>query len=198
MLKGVYNAGPLFTEGEMAQRKLEGVQLRDKVNKDLTIYNPADYEFNGSDAVRTNKQIFAYDAGTIMKSGIGIFDLDATQDVGTTTEFGMFLMRAIEHDDVYVIAKHTDFRAQLAVNSGEIPGYSVNGFTSGSYQYDKLINAKPIPQIYVVNSNAQAIETVNAIYDVIKNNKKVDAKEFYKKYSPGFQIWQADNKFNIK
>ncbi|ATG97583.1 nucleoside 2-deoxyribosyltransferase [Mesoplasma lactucae] len=180
---GIYNAGPLFTEGEWNQRKLEGQQLRDTLDMDLIdIWNPVDYDFNDADAGRTNKGIFDYDYSTIQKSQFAIFDLN-NGDPGTLVEFGIYVEKALNNPNIFLIVKESDFRALIPQNIGEYPSYGANGFVTGVLYNDQLLWGNKIPQVYLVGNSKEAANVVKNIMDVLENDKTIDKKAFHKENS---------------
>ena len=86
MKKHIYNAGPLFTKGEMKERLAEDSKLQEL--KDYTFYNPITAPCNDKDKLPTAGDIFFGDTTEVVKSDVVIANLDH-EDPGVMAELGI-------------------------------------------------------------------------------------------------------------
>jgi hypothetical protein len=91
----IYNAGPLFSEADQKQRKLEGRLLMEagKESEDYFVANPIDLPLDQNKPL-SSQTIFAMDNSHIQKANVFFFEL-ATGDTGTMVELGMAIQRLI-------------------------------------------------------------------------------------------------------
>lgn len=177
---GVYNAGPLFSEAEVNQRKLEGVNLRKHLSDVCEIYNPIDFPFNEDSGVAPDVVIFNGDYELMQKSKYFIFDMDG-RDPGTLVEYGLAIEMAIERE-CYLFAVYSDFRVGRQLSS-MWPSYAINSFMSGNLNSDYFLKHKP-RRVFAVRKHIDAINTIKAI----ETNQVIDESKFdaffdlYKEY----------------
>jgi len=105
----VYNAGPLFSEADIKQRKYEGAKLKETL-KDTQhfIANPIDLPFDNS-KVLTSKEIFDEDYKHVCNANVFFFEL-ATSDTGTMVEFGMAIEKKRQNNDIKIYPIFSDLR----------------------------------------------------------------------------------------
>lgn len=112
----VYNAGPLFSEADIKQRKYEGNKLREFLsNKDSFVANPIDLPFDNT-MVLTSKEIFEEDVKHIDLANVFFFEL-ATGDTGTMVEFGQVIEKLRNGKKLMVFPIFSDLR--LARNNAQ-------------------------------------------------------------------------------
>lgn len=132
----IYNAGPLFTEYEVKQRKLEGELIRnllDSKEVDYELGNPIDFPVNpeGEDFVQPEpKVIYETDASFIDKTTHFFFDL-CNDDTGTYVELGMAFEKLRQNKDVKLYVVHSDFRAMSNSRKGFHSTIGFNSFVVG-------------------------------------------------------------------
>lgn len=114
----VYLAGPLFSEAEIKERRLQAKLIRDyfKDNKEyeLDLYNPVELNDTVKD-LATKPNIFFYenDIDFIKKSHLMIVDID-NLDSGTLLELGYFVsMKENVNKDLKIIVYGTDWRTNI-------------------------------------------------------------------------------------
>ena len=121
----VYVAGSLFNEAEVAQRKKEGVTLRQEFPT-FDIFNAIDQPFNeNKQTLPTPQEIFAGDTKAVIDADIFIADL-TNEDAGVMVELGIAIMSGTKH----IIGINSDIRLQSA-NQYEVPSYSMNHYVLG-------------------------------------------------------------------
>jgi len=138
----IYNAGPLFTEYEVKQRKEEGKILRDMLGStESTVANPIDLPVNPSDEnggmQPVPSEIFEADSIHIDKANVFFFDL-ANNDPGTLVELGMAVQRIRAGEtDIKIYAVHSDFRGPSNARKGFESTIGFNSFMTGAlFRYD--------------------------------------------------------------
>lgn len=105
----VYNAGPLFSEADIKQRKYEGNKLRELLsNLDSFVANPIDLPFDNS-RVLTSKEIFEEDVKHIDLANVFFFEL-ATGDTGTMVEFGQVIEKLRNKKEILIYPIFSDLR----------------------------------------------------------------------------------------
>lgn len=133
----IYNAGPLFTEYEVKQRKEEGKILRgilDNNNiKGYEVFNPI--EFNVNPTGENSKQplpevIYEADAKCIDASTAFFFDL-CNNDTGTFVELGMTLQKLRNKENIKIYPVISDFRATANSRLGFESTIGFNSFVIG-------------------------------------------------------------------
>ena len=126
----IYNAGPLFTEAEVTQRKSEGVQLRillDNLNIDYSIFNPIDLPLSDSP---TSVTIFNADYNAIDSSNVFFFDL-ANMDTGTLVELGIVVEKLQSNPELKIYPVISDFRVHSKLVGLDSP-IGFNSFVMGA------------------------------------------------------------------
>lgn len=124
----VYLAGSLFNEAEVAQRKKEGMIMRERFPQ-LKIFNPIDQPFNeNKQSLPTPVDIFEGDTKAVMECDVFIADL-TNEDAGVMVELGI----AIATDTDIIIGINSDIRLQSA-NQYDIPTYGMNHYVVGAVQ----------------------------------------------------------------
>lgn len=86
MKKHIYNAGPLFTKGEIKERLEEDVKLQGV--KDYSFYNPITAPCNQKANLPIAKDIFFDDVEQVLKSDVILANLDH-EDPGVMAELGI-------------------------------------------------------------------------------------------------------------
>ncbi len=142
----IYNAGPLFTEGEVRQRKYEGQLVRDLLkSKGIStegFFNPIEAPFNDkANASPTSEDIYTGDTDRIMDADVIFFDI-SNEDSGTMVELGLALAKCelsnvVKPPKVYVVSSDIRFagnidqghRAQIGHNQYVIGGVLKHGIT---------------------------------------------------------------------
>ncbi len=133
----IYNAGPLFTEYEVNQRKLEGNKLKallDKNKVEYEIGNPIDFPVNPGGGVKTQPkpaEIYKVDAEFIDKANIFFFDF-ANNDPGTLVELGMAVMKIRKGEKIWMYGINSDFRILANSRLGYESTMGLNSFMTGA------------------------------------------------------------------
>lgn len=94
-MKKIYMAGPLFNEGEVAQRIHEAKVLRELIDEydlDFEVFTPIEAPQNDKSKLPTHLDIFDGDEKEINESSIMFADL-SHEDAGVMMELGMVLYR---------------------------------------------------------------------------------------------------------
>ena len=115
----IYNAGPLFTEADIKQRKYEGakfVEILERNNKEYFLANPIDLPFDNT-KILTSKEIFLGDYEHVNKANIFFFEL-ASGDAGTYVELGNAIEKYMNGKDLKIYPIFTDLRLQRNGASG--------------------------------------------------------------------------------
>lgn len=130
----LYLAGSLFNEAEVAQRKKEGIILRETF-ENLKIFNPIDQPFNeDKQTLPTPLTIFESDTKEVIDADIFIADI-TNEDPGVMVELGI----AIATNTKIIIAINSDIRLKSA-NKYQIPSYSINHYVLGGIEkYGHLV-----------------------------------------------------------
>ncbi len=134
----IYNAGPLFSEADQKQRKLEGDLLRElgKDYADYFVANPIDLPLDQQGPL-TGSIIFQTDNEHIQKANVFFFEL-ATGDTGTMVELGMAIQRLIHGDNISVYPIFSDLRLVRNHASGIECPVGFNSFVTGSLTYHQI------------------------------------------------------------
>lgn len=115
----IYNAGPLFTEADIKQRKYEGKCFKEILDKNKIEYflaNPIDLPFDNT-KILTSKEIFLGDYEHVNKANIFFFEL-ASGDSGTYVELGNAIEKKMNGKDLKIYPVFTDLRLQRNGASG--------------------------------------------------------------------------------
>ncbi|WP_051636009.1 hypothetical protein [Mesoplasma photuris] len=154
-MKNLYNAGSMFNEAQIAQRKLEGINLRREL-PNITINNPIDFDTN----VGNNPsplQIWDMDYEKVSKSEFVIFELDSFDD-GTTMEFAISVEQAkTSQPNKFLVAVISDFRYHQLHDVRHMPEFAINHFVYGALFDTQLVKEK---RIYAAKSHNDAIEMI--------------------------------------
>ena len=115
----IYNAGPLFTEADIKQRKYEGakfVEILERNNKEYFLANPIDLPFDNT-KILTSKEIFLGDYEHVNKANVFFFEL-ASGDADTYVELGNAIEKYMNGKDLKIYPIFTDLRLQRNGASG--------------------------------------------------------------------------------
>lgn len=112
----IYMAGPLFTEADQAQRKLEETAIgnklyqmnRDGIDFKWEIFNPITQPINDKSTLPSAEDIYKADAKALMEADIVVACLDG-EDAGVMYELGM-----VQGTDAKVVPYLTDMRVSTA------------------------------------------------------------------------------------
>jgi len=140
----IYNAGPLFSEAEIKQRKAEGESLwaLKGTQKDFFVANPIDLPFDNSKALSA-QTIFNEDVKHVDLANVFFFEL-ASGDTGTMVELGMAIEKFRQGKSIKIYPVFFDLRLSRNQASGiECPvgfnSYVVGSLTSQNIQtYDSF------------------------------------------------------------
>lgn len=134
----IYNAGPLFSEADQKQRKLEGKLLMEAGSgkADYFVANPIDLPLDQSKPL-SSQMIFAMDNSHIQKANVFFFEL-ATGDTGTMVELGMAIQRLIAKEQITIYPIFSDLRLVRNHASGVECPVGFNSFVTGSLSYHKI------------------------------------------------------------
>lgn len=130
----IYNAGPLFTEADQAQRRKEET-LFDSL-EGVKVFNPLTAPFN--DEANSPALIFEGDNEPIQEASVFFFDL-ASNDPGTLVELGMVIQKIMDGKNIHVYPIISDFRvdSRKGYESNYYPvGY--NSFLIGSLEANNI------------------------------------------------------------
>lgn len=126
----IYNAGPLFTEADQKQRRLEGQRLRDVVKDQGFVANPIELPFATNVAIQS-KEIFFKDTSHIDQANVFFFDL-AGNDSGTLVELGMAIEKLRQGKTLSIYPIFSDLRLLRNQASGVESPVGFNSFVVGS------------------------------------------------------------------
>lgn len=143
----VYVAGSLFNEAEVAQRKKEGMLLRERFPQ-LDIFNPIDQPFNeNKQSLPTPIDIYEADTKAVAECDVFIADL-TNEDAGVMVELGI----AIHTGAKIIIGINSDIRL-ISANRYEVPTYGMNHYVLGAV----------LKHGYFVHSFEEAMEKLDEI-----------------------------------
>lgn len=131
----IYNAGPLFTEAEIYQRRLEAdliKELLEKLNQEYSIFNPIDVPKSDISSVG----IFDVDYDAIKLSNTFFFDL-ANMDTGTLVELGIVIERLQANKSIKIYPVISDFRVSNESNGFE-SSIGFNSFVIGALKSNEI------------------------------------------------------------
>ena len=127
----IYNAGPLFSEADIKQRKYEGEMFRKlDIIGDFFVANPIDLPLDNSSTL-TSIEIFNEDVKHIDLANVFFFEL-ATGDTGTMVEFGMAIEKYRRNKNVYIYPIFSDLRLSRNQNSDIECPVGFNSFVVGA------------------------------------------------------------------
>jgi Nucleoside 2-deoxyribosyltransferase len=129
----IYNAGPMFSEADIKQRKEEGKRFEEvlsKSNQEYFIANPIDLPFDNT-KVLTSKEIFFADYNHVSNANVFFFEL-ATGDTGTCVELGNAIEKLMQGKAIKMYPIFTDLRLQRNNISGIECPIGFNSYLVGS------------------------------------------------------------------
>lgn len=141
----IYNAGPLFTEADQAQR-LKEQTFFDEL-QGVTVFNPLTSPFN--EDANSAAKIYQGDNKPIQEANVFFFDL-ATNDPGTLVELGMVIQKIEDGADLHVYPVISDFRVEGRT------GYQSTYYPVGYNSF--LIGALDSNNIKIYNSFKEAFD----------------------------------------
>ena len=135
----VYNAGPLFSEAEVRQRKEEG-RVLDSIlkssGKEYFVANPIDLPFDNS-VILNSADIFGVDYNHINKSNAFFFEL-ASGDTGTMVELGNVIEKYMNGKEIKIYPIFGDFRLHRNDVAGIECPIGFNSYLVGALTYNKI------------------------------------------------------------
>jgi hypothetical protein len=127
----IYNAGPLFSEADIKQRKYEGAMFKKlDIIGDYFIANPIDLPLDNS-ATLTSVEIFNEDVKHVDLANVFFFEL-ATGDTGTMVEFGMAIEKYRRNQNIRIYPIFSDLRLSRNQASGIECPIGFNSFVVGA------------------------------------------------------------------
>ncbi len=114
----IYNAGPLFSSGDIKQRMHEGKLIREVLDfcgKEYFLANPIELPFDNS-KILTSKEIFIEDYKHVNKANVFFFDL-ANNDTGTMVELGNAIEKFMNKKELKIYPVFNDLR--ITRNGGD-------------------------------------------------------------------------------
>ncbi|WP_051350848.1 hypothetical protein [[Acholeplasma] multilocale] len=154
-MKQIYNAGSMFNEAQVNQRKIEGVNMRGELT-DFIIKNPIDFDTNQS-VTPTPLQIWATDYQAVTESEYVICELDSL-DHGMIMEFAIAIEQAKTTQlNKFVIAVVSDFRYYQKGSTTQMAEIAINHFVYGALFDEQLVADN---RVYLVKSHNAAIELI--------------------------------------
>ncbi len=142
----IYNAGPLFTEADQAQRLKEQASF-DSI-KGIEVFNPLTSPFN--EGANSAAMIYEVDNAPIQKANVFFFDL-ANNDTGTLVELGMVIQKLEDGAKIDIYPVISDFRVsgRSEYNCEYFPvGY--NSFLIGALESHKIKIYKSFDEAFEV------------------------------------------------
>lgn len=125
-------------EYEVAQRKKEGVLLREATNKkDWEIFNPIDADINAGEGVAPHStEIFSIDIKAIDEADVFFFDM-GNKDSGTIMEMGIAIEKLRQGKEIKIYAVDSDFRMGHSLGTGWESPLGYNEFVIGAIKGTK-------------------------------------------------------------
>jgi len=135
----IYNAGPLFSEAEIKQRKSEGQALwaLKGNHKDYIVANPIDLPFDNT-KVLSSKDIFNEDAKHVDLANVFFFEL-ASGDTGTMVELGMAIEKYRQGKPIKIYPVFFDLRLPRNQASGIECPVGFNSYLVGSLTSNHIL-----------------------------------------------------------
>lgn len=133
----VYIVGPLFTEAEERQRRLEGQLLRTvfkKLDVELELSNPIEFDFDGNS---TSSDIFKMDQKRLSEADMIIFDL-SNEDSGSCVALGMTINEYMKGRKVKLYPVIHDCRLSRNGQSGLESTCGFNSMVVGSLKANDI------------------------------------------------------------
>ncbi len=148
----VYNAGPLFSQADIKQRKHEGLMLSSlNIKSDYFIANPIDLPLDNTKAL-TSTEIFNEDVKHVDFANVFFFEL-ATGDTGTMVELGMAIEKYRQNPKIRIYPIFSDLRlSRNQANGVECP-VGFNSFVVGA------LTSHQIPIFYSFDEAFHAFKT---------------------------------------
>lgn len=181
-MKEIYNAGSMFNEAQVNQRKIEGINLREAFPQ-MQISNPIDFPTN-SGKTPTPLQIWAADYQHVKDSVYLIFEFDSF-DHGVIMEFALAIeMAKATQANKFLVVVISDFRYHQKSSTHQLSAYSINHFMYGAI-YDTQLNDEK--RIYLAKSHQDAITMIKNQEEFLKTkdskfinfNDELDYKFIY-------------------
>lgn len=154
----IYNAGPLFTEADQAQRRSEGAQLEELLKpsgREYFLANPIDLPFDNT-KVLTSKEIFLEDYSHVNRANVFFFEL-ASNDSGTYVELGNAIEKKMNGKDIKIYPIFSDMRLQRNQVGGTESPIGFNSYLVG------CLTANDIP---IYRSFHEALEAFRHDFDL--------------------------------
>ncbi len=143
MKLNIYNGGPLFSEYEAIQRRIEGEKIKQLLNKnniEFELFNPVDFDVNPKEGVKTQptpSKIYEYDENFINISNVFFFDL-YNEDHGTLVELGMVFQKLWNKENIKLYVVNSDFRVNSNSRFGFESTVGFNSFVTGGIYSNNL------------------------------------------------------------
>ena len=135
----IYNAGPMFTEADIHQRRAEGRKMEELLEKNHQEYflaNPIDLPLDNTKPL-TSKQIFLTDYEHVSKANVFFFEL-ASGDAGTYVELGNAIEKLMNGKDIHMYPVFNDIRLQRNGMSGVDCPIGFNSYLVGCLKANKI------------------------------------------------------------
>ena len=135
----IYNAGPLFKEAEIVQRRTEGQKIKavlEEKGKEYFIANPIDLPFDNT-KILTSQEIYLEDNSHINKANVFFFEL-ASEDSGTMVELGTVIEKFQQGKDLKIYPVIADLRLQRNGASGVESPFGLNSYLVGCLTANKI------------------------------------------------------------
>lgn len=135
MMIYIYNAGPLFTQADIKQRKTEGDILRSLKGKqeEYFVANPIDLPFGNSKTL-SSREIFEVDSHHVDLANVFFFEL-ASSDTGTMVELGMAIEKLRQGKVIKIYPIFSDLRLVRNQASGVECPIGFNSYVVGSLSF---------------------------------------------------------------
>ncbi|WP_338972427.1 nucleoside 2-deoxyribosyltransferase [Spiroplasma endosymbiont of Panorpa germanica] len=181
-MKTIYNAGSMFNEAQIQQRKKEGNNLRQNF-ADFEIANPIDFDTNLG-VCPTPLEIWNADYELLKKAEYVIFELDSL-DHGMIAEMGIAIeMAKSTQANKFLVTVISDFRYYQRCSKFQINEFSINHFVFGQLfdtqlnQENRILQVKSHDQAILAIKNWEAyLNTKDDKY--LKMNEELDQKFIY-------------------
>lgn len=136
----VYIVGPLFTEADQKQRKLEGEILRgflSTTKNEFTLINPIDLPLNEGNQPSSPTQIFLADYHYQCEAKFVFFEL-SSNDTGSMMALGILLEKKMAGNPVTLYPIYSDSRIQRNQANGVECPVGFNSFVVGGIQANQI------------------------------------------------------------
>ncbi|AUF83827.1 hypothetical protein CXP39_03475 [Mesoplasma syrphidae] len=181
-MKQIYNAGSMFNEAQVNQRRLEGKKLREAF-PNFVISNPIDFDTNLGNCP-TPLEIWDADYKCVQDSQYIIFELDSL-DHGMIMEFAIAIEQAkATQNEKVLIPVISDFRYHQKSSTKQLNEFSINHFVFGAI-FDTQLNSEN--RLWLAKSHSEAIEMIKNYEkfldthnkEYLEKNAKLDCKFIY-------------------